>query len=157
GDEDDKDTEPSPESPGGWPEDETQAGRESPSSWPDDPKPPDEGQSDCPTSGTSWQQPEYGRSSSEWGSADSGRYSDSGYAQADEQAEGERHDPHRSRDPLARLFPGLPHGVRVTLDWVLTIAGAVAIVVLLKLFVVNPYRIPSSSMEPALNCAKPAP
>jgi signal peptidase I len=61
----------------------------------------------------------------------------------------------RSRDPLARLFPGLPHGMRVALDWILTIAGAILIVLALKQWVVNPYRIPSSSMEPTLNCAKP--
>jgi signal peptidase I len=61
------------------------------------------------------------------------------------------------RDPLGRLFPNLPHGVRVVLDWILTIAGAVAIVLALKAWVVNPYRIPSSSMEPTLHCAKPAP
>jgi signal peptidase I len=62
----------------------------------------------------------------------------------------------RTRDPLARLFPGLPRGVRVALDWILTIAGAILIVLALKEWVVNPYRIPSSSMEPTLNCAKPA-
>ncbi len=61
----------------------------------------------------------------------------------------------RSHDPLGRLFPGLSHGTRVTLDWILTIAGAVLIVVAIKHWVVNPYRIPSSSMEPYLNCAKP--
>src|ERR1700746_3401766 len=61
------------------------------------------------------------------------------------------------RDPLGRLFPGLPHGVRVVLDWVITIAGAVLIVLALKQWVVNPYRIPSSSMEPTLHCARPAP
>ena len=61
----------------------------------------------------------------------------------------------RSRDPLGRLFPGLSRGTRVTLDWFLTIAGAVLIVLALKQWVVNPYRIPSSSMEPYLNCAKP--
>lgn len=60
------------------------------------------------------------------------------------------------RDPLRRLFPGLPHGVRVVLDWLLTIAGAVLIVLALKAWVVNPYRIPSSSMEPTLHCARPA-
>src|SRR4029077_14713014 len=32
----------------------------------------------------------------------------------------------------------------------------VAIVLLVKAFVVNPYRIPSSSMEPTLHCAQPA-
>jgi signal peptidase I len=59
----------------------------------------------------------------------------------------------RMRGPLERL--GLPRGVRVAIDWVLTIAGAVAIVIAVKLWVVNPYRIPSSSMEPTLHCAKP--
>jgi signal peptidase I len=59
------------------------------------------------------------------------------------------------RDPLGRFFPGLPREVRVALDWVLTIAGAVVIVLALKMWVVNPYRIPSSSMEPTLHCAKP--
>jgi signal peptidase I len=66
----------------------------------------------------------------------------------------ERFSSGRSRDPLARLFPGLPRNVRVTLDWILTIVGAILIVLALKQWVVNPYRIPSSSMEPTLNCAK---
>jgi signal peptidase I len=61
------------------------------------------------------------------------------------------------RDPLARVFPGLPRSVRVLLDWVITIAGAVLIVLAIKQWIVNPYRIPSSSMEPTLHCAKPAP
>ena len=60
------------------------------------------------------------------------------------------------RDPLGRMFPNLPHGVRVVLDWIFTIGGAIVIVLALKAWVVNPYRIPSSSMEPLLNCAKPA-
>jgi signal peptidase I len=67
---------------------------------------------------------------------------------------GARYHEQRSRDPLARLFPGLPRSVRVTLDWILTIAGAILIVLALKEWVVNPYRIPSSSMEPTLNCAR---
>jgi signal peptidase I len=62
----------------------------------------------------------------------------------------------RSRNPVDRLTEGLPHGLRVTIDWVVTIAGAVAIVLAIKAWVVNPYRIPSSSMEPTLHCAKPA-
>jgi len=61
----------------------------------------------------------------------------------------------RSHDPLGRLFPGLSRGTRVTLDWIFTIAGAILIVLAIKHWVVNPYRIPSSSMEPYLNCAKP--
>jgi signal peptidase I len=59
------------------------------------------------------------------------------------------------KDPLGRLFPNLPRPVRVALDWVLTIAGAILIVLALKAWVVNPYRIPSSSMEPTLHCARP--
>jgi signal peptidase I len=62
----------------------------------------------------------------------------------------------RSRNPVDRLTHGLPHGLRVTIDWVVTIAGAIAIVLAIKAWVVNPYRIPSSSMEPSLHCATPA-
>jgi signal peptidase I len=76
------------------------------------------------------------------------------YRDAPSEVEEERYGSRRSRDPLARLFPGLPHSVRVTLDWILTIVGAILIVLALKQWVVNPYRIPSSSMEPTLNCAK---
>jgi signal peptidase I len=61
----------------------------------------------------------------------------------------------RSHNPIDRLFPNLPHGWRVALDWIVTIAGAVAIVLAIKAWVVNPYRIPSSSMEPTLHCARP--
>jgi len=61
------------------------------------------------------------------------------------------------RNPIDRLFGGLPKPMRVILDWTLTIVGAVAIVLAIKAWVVNPYRIPSSSMEPTLLCARPAP
>jgi signal peptidase I len=57
------------------------------------------------------------------------------------------------RGPLERLFPNLSHRQRVVLDWVLTIAGAVLVVLAVKAWVVNPYRIPSPSMEPTLHCA----
>ena len=50
---------------------------------------------------------------------------------------------------------GLPRGWRIAIDWVVTIVGAVAIVLAIKAWVVNPYRIPSSSMEPTLHCARP--
>ena len=53
------------------------------------------------------------------------------------------------------MTEGLPHGWRVTIDWLVTIVGAIAIVLAIKAWVVNPYRIPSSSMEPTLHCAKP--
>jgi signal peptidase I len=62
---------------------------------------------------------------------------------------------HRSRNPIDRLTRGLPDPVRVVVDWVLTIVAAVAIVLLVKAYVVNPYKIPSSSMEPTLHCARP--
>jgi signal peptidase I len=60
------------------------------------------------------------------------------------------------RNPIDRLTRGLPHPVRVALDWILTLAVAFAVVLTLKVEVANPYRIPSSSMEPTLRCAKPA-
>jgi signal peptidase I len=66
---------------------------------------------------------------------------------------GPEHKP--SRNPVDRLFPNLSHGWRVAIDWVVTIAGAVAIVLAIKAWIVNPYRIPSSSMEPTLHCARP--
>jgi len=60
------------------------------------------------------------------------------------------------RNPLTRLTRKLPRPWRIALDWVLTIAGAVLIVLAIKAWVVNPYRIPSSSMEPTLHCARTA-
>jgi signal peptidase I len=59
------------------------------------------------------------------------------------------------RNPVDRLTTGLPHPLRVAIDWIVTLAGAIAVVLLLKAYVVNPYRIPSSSMEPTLHCARP--
>jgi signal peptidase I len=59
------------------------------------------------------------------------------------------------RNPVDRLTHGLPTPWRVTIDWVVTIVGAIAIVLAVKAYIVNPYRIPSSSMEPTLHCAEP--
>jgi signal peptidase I len=59
------------------------------------------------------------------------------------------------RNPIERL--GLPHAWTVALDWLVTIVGAVAIVLAIKAWVINPYRIPTSSMEPRLHCARPGP
>ena len=59
------------------------------------------------------------------------------------------------RGPVDRLTEGLPRPWRIAIDWVVTIVGAIAIVLAIKAFVVNPYRIPSSSMEPTLHCARP--
>ena len=61
------------------------------------------------------------------------------------------------RNPIDRLTRGLPRTWRLTIDWLVTILGAIAIVIAIKMWVVNPYRIPSSSMEPTLHCARPDP
>jgi signal peptidase I len=53
------------------------------------------------------------------------------------------------------MLPDLPRRWRTVIDWVLTLVVAVAIVLALKAWVVNPYRIPSSSMEPTFHCARP--
>jgi signal peptidase I len=145
------------EDPGGWSEDQPDAGRPQ-SSWPDDePGLGDEPAGGWPTPGTAWQRPESG-ATPEWQRPAYGDHEGYGYAGGEDvlsdEARAEDRYGRRSRDPLARLFPGLPRGVRVMLDWVLTIAGAILIVLALKQWVVNPYRIPSSSMEPTLNCAK---
>jgi signal peptidase I len=138
-------TDPPLDDPGGWPQDEPDDGNE---------------QGGWPAPGAGRQQTGYGdyggyQDTNDWYRS---RYGDHEYSPKHEVPELEdTEDPwpeHPSRDPLARLFPGLPRSVRVTLDWILTIAGAIIIVFALKLWVVNPYRIPSSSMEPTLNCAK---
>jgi signal peptidase I len=61
------------------------------------------------------------------------------------------------RNPIDRLTAGLPKSWRITIDWLVTIIGAILIVLAIKQWVINPYRIPSSSMEPTLHCALPAP
>jgi signal peptidase I len=60
------------------------------------------------------------------------------------------------RNPVDYLTRGLPRQWRVAIDWAVTIIGAVLIVIGIKAYVVNPYRIPSSSMEPTLHCARPS-
>lgn len=64
---------------------------------------------------------------------------------------------HEFHHPLDRVTGRLPRRVRIVVDWVLTIVGAIAIVLAVKAWIVNPYRIPSSSMEQTLHCARPAP
>ena len=59
--------------------------------------------------------------------------------------------------PLDRLTASLPAPWDTIVDWAVTIAVAVAAVLAIKAWVVNPYRIPSSSMEPTLHCAAPEP
>jgi signal peptidase I len=154
-DEEKDDAGPGSDEPGGWPDDEPGAGK---THWPEDtPERSEESESGWPTSGATWQRPEYGDTSSGWDRPEYGTYGAYGFPATDEPLDDGEPEPYPSRhtrDPLARLFPGLPRSVRVTLDWILTIAGAILIVLALKQWVVNPYRIPSSSMEPTLNCAK---
>jgi signal peptidase I len=69
----------------------------------------------------------------------------------------ERTRPKHPWNPVDRLTAGLPRPWRITIDWIVTIAGAIGIVLAIKAWVVNPYRIPSSSMEPTLHCARPGP
>jgi signal peptidase I len=66
-------------------------------------------------------------------------------------------DDHRAEswNPITRATRNLPRGWRLAIDWIVTIVGAIAIVLAIKAWVVNPYRIPSSSMEPTLHCARP--
>jgi len=64
--------------------------------------------------------------------------------------------PHEFHHPLDRVTGKLPRRLRIVVDWIVTIVGAVAIVLAIKAWVINPYRIPSSSMEPTLHCARPA-
>ncbi len=59
------------------------------------------------------------------------------------------------RGPIDLLTGRIPPPWRTVVDWVLTIAIAVGAVLAIKQWVVNPYRIPSSSMEPTLHCAEP--
>jgi signal peptidase I len=47
-------------------------------------------------------------------------------------------------------------GLRKVVDWAITIAIAGVFVLVFEAEIAKPYRIPSSSMEPTLHCAKPA-
>jgi len=55
-----------------------------------------------------------------------------------------------------RTIGRLPRPWRTLADWVLTIAVALAVVLVVETEVAKPFRVPSSSMEPTLRCAKPA-
>jgi signal peptidase I len=61
------------------------------------------------------------------------------------------------RNPIDLLTAGMPRGYRVLIDWLVTVAFALAVVLFVKTEVANPYRIPSSSMEPTLHCGRPGP
>ena len=56
---------------------------------------------------------------------------------------------------LDRHLGRIPQPWRTIVDWLVTITVAVAFVLAFQAEVAKPYRIPSSSMEPTLHCAKP--
>jgi signal peptidase I len=56
---------------------------------------------------------------------------------------------------LHRVRSRIPPRWRKLADWIATIALAVSFVLIFQAEVAKPYRIPSSSMEPTLHCAKP--
>jgi signal peptidase I len=49
----------------------------------------------------------------------------------------------------------IPQPWRTIVDWFVTLAVAIAVVLTFQAEVAKPYRIPSPSMEPTLHCAKP--
>jgi signal peptidase I len=56
---------------------------------------------------------------------------------------------------LDRTRSRLPRPWRTIIDWIVTIAVAVGFVLAFQAEVAKPYRIPSSSMERTLHCARP--
>lgn len=58
---------------------------------------------------------------------------------------------------LDRSRSRLPRPLRTALDWLVTIAAAVAFILIFQAEIAKPYRIPTASMEPSLHCARPAP
>ena len=56
---------------------------------------------------------------------------------------------------LDRAQSRVPRPWRTILDWLVTIALAAGFVLAFEAEVAKPYRIPSSSMEPTLHCARP--
>ena len=56
---------------------------------------------------------------------------------------------------LDRRLSHIPQPWRTILDWSVTIALAAGFVLAFQAGVAKPYRIPTSSMEPTLHCAKP--
>jgi signal peptidase I len=58
-------------------------------------------------------------------------------------------------DYLDRAKGRIPQPWRTVVDWLVTITLAVGFILAFEAEVAKPYRIPSSSMEPTLHCAKP--
>jgi signal peptidase I len=57
---------------------------------------------------------------------------------------------------LDRTQGRIPQPWRTIVDWLVTIAAAIAFVLTFQAQVAKPYRIPTPSMEPTLHCARPA-
>jgi signal peptidase I len=53
---------------------------------------------------------------------------------------------------LARV----PRPARIAIEWLATIAGVILFVLVFEAEIAKPYRIPTSSMEPTLHCARPS-
>src|SRR5947209_17237686 len=58
-------------------------------------------------------------------------------------------------DFLDRTKGRIPQPWRTLLDWLVTIGFAIGLILVFEAEVAKPFRIPSSSMEPTLHCAKP--
>jgi signal peptidase I len=56
---------------------------------------------------------------------------------------------------LDRTRGRIPQPLRTALDWLVTVGFAIGFVLVFEAEVAKPFRIPSSSMEPTLHCAKP--
>lgn len=57
---------------------------------------------------------------------------------------------------LDRSLSRLPGPLRTLIDWSLTIAVAIAALLVFQAEIAKPYRIPTPSMEPTLHCGNPA-
>jgi signal peptidase I len=56
---------------------------------------------------------------------------------------------------MARLGTSLPARRRKLTEWAVTLAVAAAVVLAVEVEVAQPFRVPTSSMEPTLLCARP--
>ena len=56
---------------------------------------------------------------------------------------------------MDRATSRLPRPWRTTIDWLVTIVVAITVVLIFEAEVAKPFRVPTSSMEPTLHCAKP--
>jgi signal peptidase I len=56
---------------------------------------------------------------------------------------------------VSRATRSLPRPARIAVDWGVTILLAIGFVLAFEAEVAKPFRIPTSSMEPTLHCAKP--